>query len=450
MPSALILYQYFYPDDVVSAIHLTELAEGLAARGWQVTAMPCNRSCRTDDSYASRATHRGVAIKRIWRPAFPQSKKWGRMTNCLWMLGAWSLRALTTKTDFVIIGTDPILSAAVAVPWKWLRPSRRIVHWCFDLYPEAAVASGILKPGLLLDFLRGAMAVSYRHVDLLADIGDCMSRRLSGYVTQANRTRLWPWAIAEPDTVPEIDPGQREAVFGRSRLAFLYSGNLGRAHSFVELLSLARQMRDVDAHFSFSIRGNGLDELHRAIGSDDHNISFAPFAPAEQLEARLSCADIHVVSLRPEWSGTVVPSKFFGALAAGRPVLFIGNEECSIAQIIRHHGLGWVCSPGQEGQIAGQLRALANDMSSLRALQERCHQVYREHFSREIALDSFNKDLRGLWREEGDELASLVALANRIGLERGEVGSEPIPEHAPPLSGRRPRSRPGSITEPRL
>jgi len=396
MPTALIFYQYFYPDDVVSAIHLTELAEGLASRGWNVTAMPCNRSCRTTDRYPRHDSYRGVTIKRIWRPAFPQNTGWGRIANCLWMLAAWSLKRLSTEADVVIIGTDPILSVAVAMPWKFLRPSRKIVHWCLDLYPEAAVADGILKPGLLLNLLRRLMALSYRRVDLLVDIGECMGSLLSEYRTAAGRARLWPWALVEPAAVTEVNPIERNTVFGHSKLAIMYSGNFGRAHSFTELLAIARQMRDVDAHFSLSMRGNRMAEVQAAITTDDSNISFAPFAPADQLEARLSSADIHVVSLRPEWTGTVVPSKFFGALAAGRPVLFIGSEQCCIARIIRRHGLGWVCYPGGEAEIARQLRDLANDSNSLRSLRERCHQAYRRHFSRETVLDAFDRDLRNL------------------------------------------------------
>ena len=86
------------------------------------------------------------------------------------------------------------------------------------------MADGILKPGPLLNLLRRVMAASYRKIDLLADLGECMGRRLAEYGSSASRVRLWPWAIAEPAVVPEIDPVQRAAVFGHSRLAILYSG----------------------------------------------------------------------------------------------------------------------------------------------------------------------------------------------------------------------------------
>src|ERR1700738_583559 len=87
----------------------------------------------------------------------------------------------------------------------------------------------------------------------------------------------------------------------------------------------------------------------------DNNVTLCPFASQEHLEARLSAADILVVTLRDEWTGAVVPSKFFGALAAGRPVLFEGSDDCAIAQWIKEFGVGWVLTPASEEAIAKQL-----------------------------------------------------------------------------------------------
>jgi glycosyltransferase involved in cell wall biosynthesis len=115
--------------------------------------------------------------------------------------------------------------------------------------------------------------------------------------------------------------------------------------------------------------------------------------------------------LRPEWTGTVVPSKFFGALAAGRPVLFIGSECCCVAQIIRRFELGWVCSPGQEESVAEELKKVAADMSSMSSLQKRCHETYRLHFARETVLDGFDRDLRNILPVE---VESVVDLTNSI------------------------------------
>ena len=150
MPKITVLYHYMYPDDVVSARHFDGFCEGLAQRGWQVEAMPCNRGCRDETlRYPRHSRWNNIEFHRIWRPNLKQASFGGRVLNALWMIGAWSLiglRRRKTMPDIVMIGTDPIFSVLAATAIKTLRPNVRIVHWCFDLHPEAAVADRVLRP----------------------------------------------------------------------------------------------------------------------------------------------------------------------------------------------------------------------------------------------------------------------------------------------------------------
>ena len=146
--------------------------------------------------------------------------------------------------DVLIIGTDPILSILVAIPWKLFRPKTKIVHWCFDLYPEAAIADGAVRPGsAAVRWLQRALRHAYRRCDLLVDIGPCMREALSEYHSQARTLTITPWALTEPSAALQVDPRERQSVFGNAALGLLYSGNFGRAHSDDEILQLARQVR---------------------------------------------------------------------------------------------------------------------------------------------------------------------------------------------------------------
>ena len=94
-PTALVLYHYLYPDDVVSAILFTELCAGLVQRGWRVVGSASNRSWRGEKiKYAPRAIRNGVEFRRVWRPGLRQSSSLGRLGNAIWMIGAWSFLAL--------------------------------------------------------------------------------------------------------------------------------------------------------------------------------------------------------------------------------------------------------------------------------------------------------------------------------------------------------------------
>jgi colanic acid biosynthesis glycosyl transferase WcaI len=413
-PRIAVLYHYFHPDDVVSARHMTQFCLELKDRGWQVEALPCNRGCRDESvSYPLDEDYEGVAIKRVWRPRLRQSSSVGRILNALWMIASWcgiALRGRRNTPDVVVIGTDPILSVLAALVLRKLRPSIRIVHWCFDLYPEVAVAEGMVSEGgWLVRILRPLLRAAYRSCDLIADLGSCMRRRLGAYDPPGRKATLVPWSLVEPDTVEQPDPAVRRELFGERPLGLLYSGNFGRAHSFSDFLDLARLLRDDGVHFCFGVRGNRAEELRSAIGPDDSNISLAGFVPESELSKRLAAADVHLVSLRPEWSGMVVPSKFFGALAAGRPVLFAGPRDAAIAGWIEEHGVGWVLDDQTQEEVASKLRSLAKAPELLEEMKLHCQRVYQVHFSRRCVMDDWHREL--LPRDGRSEERAMVQVA---------------------------------------
>lgn len=401
-PKVTVLYHYFHPDDVVSARHFEDFCKGLVARGWQVEAMPCNRGCRDErQSFPRRETWCGINIRRVWRPPLRQASTLGRLLNAAWMILAWSfllvIRRKRNLPDVLVIGTDPVLSVLVAWVVKRLRPSVQVVHWCYDLYPEAAVAEGMLRENsFAVRLLKRLTASSYRSCSLIADLGACMRQLLEQYQTPARQGTLVPWALSEPAEVLAPDQNARRDLFGEAALGLLYSGNFGRAHSYKEFLELARRLRGEPIHFCFGVRGNQAAELRAAVQADDANVSFAGFAAEAILTQRLAAADIHLVSLRPNWTGIVVPSKFFGSLAAGRPVLFAGSRDAAIARWIEEHGVGWVLDEESLPKVAGELRWLARNPEKLHALRQRCHDVYHTHFSLEQTMDRWNQELRAL------------------------------------------------------
>ena len=164
----------------------------------------------------------------------------GRMLNAAWMIVAWSTgivgRRNGTRPDVLVIGTDPVLSVLVSWAVKRFRPAIRVVHWCYDLYPEAVTAEGLLRESSFpVVLLKRALRAAYRACDLVADLGSCMRTRLDAYGHSCRKVTLVPWALSEPEEVLSPDRATREQLFGQSAIGLLYSGNFGRAHSYEEL-----------------------------------------------------------------------------------------------------------------------------------------------------------------------------------------------------------------------
>ncbi len=398
-PKIAVLYHYFHPDNVVSARHFADLCTGLVERGWDVEAWPCNRGCRDESVVFPRhEAWQGVAVKRVWRPPWRQASTSGRLLNAAWMLSSWCGRAWLRRAaapDVILVGTDPLLSVLIA-PWvRRALPRTAIAHWCHDLYPEGPVADGMFSPKAWpVCLLDAVLRRAYAACDLVADLGCCMRDRLSVYSHRSRKATLIPWALHEPCDVGQPDPATRRKLFGDAALGLLYSGNFGRAHSYSSILELAKRLRNTGVRFCFGVGGNRADELRQAIRPEDTNVTLAGFAPESALPQRLAAADIHLASLRPQWTGVVVPSKFFGSLAAGRPVIFEGSRDSAIAHWITEHQVGWVLDQSSQAAVVAALQALAGAPEKLADLQRHCQRVYRERFSRQRIIDAWDHELR--------------------------------------------------------
>jgi glycosyltransferase involved in cell wall biosynthesis len=406
IPSAIILYHFFYPDDVVSARHFSDFAEELADRDWKVTVLTSNRYCRSPERKitAKEEYWKGIRVIRLSRPGWNQAKNISRMLNSLWIMLAWALKlSVLPKADVIIIGSDPQFSQLLLPFVKLLARKSILAYWCYDLFPEAILANG--TKGLVRwvankskYFIRKA----YRSLDLLADIGQCMRKRLDSYQPSARRATFTPWALVESNGIREADSGIRYDLFGDANLTLLYSGNMGMAHDYELFLQLARTIYNIDPKiiFCFACRGNRFEELKKAIMPQDYNVRLASFAEESELEKRLNAADIHLLSLRPEWEGIVVPSKFFGSLAVGKPVIYSGPEGSSIGHWVKEFDVGLVLTRDNLNQIAKKLVEIARNPMIMEKWRENAIHSYREYFSKKVVMDKWDDALRSLLRDK--------------------------------------------------
>jgi len=261
-------------------------------------------------------------------------------------------------TKVVVCLSTPPLVAVLGLLAR-LRGAR-FVYKVEDLYPDVAVALGTFgrhSPAARF-FGRLSRAVLAR-ADAVVALDEAMGRALQA--RGARRVAVIPnWADGEalrPD--PETGAGLR-AVYGLGdRFVVLYSGNLGLAHRFDAVIAAAREIAPVrpDVLFLFVGGGPRLPEVKR-LAADLANVRFLPYQPREALGALYNAADVHLVTLRDEVAGLLVPSKYAAALAAARPVLLVGGAETEIAREIEDQGLGWVCPHDPEAVMAALKEAL--------------------------------------------------------------------------------------------
>jgi colanic acid biosynthesis glycosyl transferase WcaI len=116
------------------------------------------------------------------------------------------------------------------------------------------------------------------------------------------------------------------------------------------------------------------------------NFRFTPYPSREALSDSLAAGDVHLVSLRPELEGLVVPSKLYGILAAGRPVVFVGDPAGELAGLVATTEVGVSVGSGDPAGLCRALRALRDDEGGRMRMGARARKVFEERYTLTAAV----------------------------------------------------------------
>lgn len=263
-----------------------------------------------------------------------------------------------------------------------------------DIYPEVAIEAGLLSPSSpitrLLNFLAHS---SLKFADRIIVIGRCMERRVIDMGINPNYITFIPnWADQEAiyPIKSEENPLRREWGW-QNKFVVLYSGNIGVSHFFDDLLEVCRRLRNnhnlVFAFIGEGQRLNDIKAFKEAYNLD--NIVILPFQDQTLLARSLSAGDIHFVSLRNRFEGLVVPSKTYGILAAGRPVLYQGPPNSEIAQLIETEKVGTVVPLDDADQLEEVILNYVNHRDLTQCQGRLARQLSETTLSRNVACQSY-------------------------------------------------------------
>jgi colanic acid biosynthesis glycosyl transferase WcaI len=346
-PRLLVVNQYYRPGVEATARVLTELCEALVDE-WDVIVVA---GTVAGAAGAGREWRNGVEVIRVRATAFPRRRRTLRALNyASYLLLAAAAGARARRPHVVLTMTDPPLVGAVAALVARRFPAPLVVV-SQDVFPDVAVALGQVRRSLVLALLRRLAAVPLRRAVRVVAIGETMRLRLAEKGVQPERSVVIPnWADIEA-----LSPAPRRNEWARAHgleepFVVMHSGNLGYAQ---DLETLVRAVALVDG-VRLAIVGGGVRERDlRALAAElGVDALFLPYQDEELLPLSLSSADLHAVGLARGLAGLVVPSRLYGVLAAGRPVVVHAEETSETAQLVRSAELGVVVPPGDPERLA--------------------------------------------------------------------------------------------------
>ena len=185
------------------------------------------------------------------------------------------------------------------------------------------------------------------------------------------------------------------------KFVVMYSGNLGLSQNLAQVLEAAERLRGRE-QIVFVFVGDGADRPNLEQTAKEKgltNVRFFDYQPKADLAVSLSAADVHLVVLQPHVRRLLMPSKVYGALASGTPVLAITTDDCELAEIVRRHDLGRVVSSGTAGELAEAIGAMAASPDSLSSQAANAREYAEAHCTRASSVEQMRSlccDLLGL------------------------------------------------------
>lgn len=328
-PDLVFLCDWLPPDFGAVGQYSLQRARQIAGEGRRVALYGLSSSHGSvEDEVIDHGQARVIRIRAgtYDRASLKQRAWWTLRTN--FALVRRAFRDMADCREVMITGSPPLLLHVVAPLNLLLR--KRLVYRITDFYPEALMAGRKRNPWLLRVLHR--ITIFWRkRVDLFEVLGEDQRRRLFDCGIAPERIVVRrdpsPVAIRTAETPLPIPP----ALTGRKVL--LYSGNFGAAHDYKTFVAgYVRHHRAGNAKVALWLNATGVnaDLVEKALTLEQLPCHRSRSVPLEQLGRLLVTPAAHLITLRTEFWGYVLPSKVYGCVESGKDVLYIGPQESDV------------------------------------------------------------------------------------------------------------------------
>ena len=382
----LVVSQHYWPEPLNS----TEICEGLAQRGHEVTVL-CGQPNYPqgefypgyDGSHVSEEEHNGVRILRS--PVHP--RKTGALHR-VWNYYSFAaqathLQAMLPEDAFDVVlvyQTSPVLMARPALAYA-RRTGTPVLLYCLDIWPECLTAGGIKPNSPVYEHFRRVSHDIYQEADLLAITSPLFEDYLRDVVNVRFDHMVNLPHFAPPSFLQEIE--EPFAGFDRSACNLTFAGNIGAAQSVQTIVRAAALLTD-EKNLAFHVLGEGSElencrTLAQELGAS--NVTFWGRHPLEEMPSFYAASDAMLITFaHNRLLGYTMPLKLHTYLAGGRPVL--GAVDGDARRVIEEAACGF-CAPAEDAEGFAEVcrRFVAYDHKD--ELAHNARHYYEQHFTME-------------------------------------------------------------------
>ena len=345
----LLLNLYYPPDTSATAKMAAAFIEPLAQKH-NVTVICGRPSYDPTERRSWRPSQteqiNNVRVIRVGSTDYPRTQMRRRVFNYLSYVSLSVPKSLFVSCDVVLAMTDPPFEGIVGAFVATLK-RKPFVYNIRDMYPDMAVGGSIVKPGLMARVWEKLHRWALRRATRVIVLGEDMKARIAAKGIAPDRidvVRDGAETSTSPVAASDFDADVIRAIRSDFRFALVHAGNLGFYGAWETLLAAARELQNDGVGLIFVGDGAQRSRLQQLAASSP-NIRFLPFFPPSKVSSVFAAADAHVITIKRGLEGVVVPSKMYGILAAGRPILAVAPKETDAATLGARDDFGCSADP---------------------------------------------------------------------------------------------------------
>lgn len=358
--TVLIICQVYPPDPAAVGQHVADLAQHLAKQGRRVVVYAAARGYEDSKQvYASREWRNGVDVRRLPLSNFGKtSLTWRLIGGGLFLLQATIMGLFSRRLECVLVSTSPPFAGFAGVVLSLIRQVP-LIWWVMDINPDQLIVAGKARPdSISVRVFEWINRLTLRISKAVVVLDRYMAERITSKYPVAEKLHVIPPWPPEGLHNTAVGAGRtfRRAHGLEKKFVVMYSGNHAIQHPLDTLLAAAKELAN-DPRLGFVFVGGGAGKalVEQSVRDGEPNIVSLPFQPLAEIAESLAAADIHVVTMANDVVGIVHPSKIYGAMAAGRPILFFGPERSHAGDLLAGQSFGWIVS---HGDVKNAIRAI--------------------------------------------------------------------------------------------
>ena len=388
-----IVSELYYPSETSTGFIMTKLAESLANQ-YKMNVLTGPTSYTSDSGkYALQESVNQVNINRVKLGFYNKNsifKRVLRLSILSIKLGIGAFRRIEKDSTLIVV-TNPVPLLFLISLIKRIKKDWFLIVLVHDVYPENMIAAGILKKkGVVFKCINFLYSSALKSADNVVVLGRDMKEVIEAKGAQNTRI-IESWA--------ETDQIQPDPSIGKHNdeqpLRYLFAGNLGRVQGIPVLLEAIKLIDPNVATFVFAGNGACAELLKEASLANSEQIKFLGSYERREQKRILNSCDIGIVTLAKGMYGLGVPSKAYNLMAAGKPILFIGDRESEIDRVVLENNCGWVVNESDPEAIAEAILKISSEPhSELTARGSNSLSLATEVFTLDNVISKYRKLLQ--------------------------------------------------------